>query len=128
MRSYLLLNIITSCEQNDIAFIFLPTNSTHICQPLDVSIFGSLKRAWRKVFTEWKYKNKGVLAKSEFPTLLKKMLNLLQPTLETNIKAGFASTGIISLNCNKVLKKLDKCYTKNVEEAAMKGSFSAIME
>jgi hypothetical protein len=33
------------CEEHNIRFIFLPENSTHLLQPLDVGVFGPLKRA-----------------------------------------------------------------------------------
>jgi hypothetical protein len=35
-------------------FIFLPENSTHLLQPLDVAVFGPMKRRWREVLTAWK--------------------------------------------------------------------------
>jgi hypothetical protein len=35
-------------------FIFLPENSTHLLQPLDVSVFAPMKRKWREILSEWK--------------------------------------------------------------------------
>ncbi len=35
-------------------FIFLPENSTHILQPLDVAVFATMKKRWRAIVTEWK--------------------------------------------------------------------------
>jgi hypothetical protein len=35
-------------------FIFLPENSTHILQPLDVAVFAPMKKRWRALITEWK--------------------------------------------------------------------------
>ncbi|KAG5896931.1 hypothetical protein JTB14_030484 [Gonioctena quinquepunctata] len=37
LASHLSLKVINKCLANDINFILLPPNSTHICQPLDVS-------------------------------------------------------------------------------------------
>ncbi len=35
-------------------FIFLPENSTHLMQTLDVAVFAPMKRRWREVLREWK--------------------------------------------------------------------------
>ncbi len=35
-------------------FVFLPENSTHMLQPLDVCVFGPMKRRWRQVLADWK--------------------------------------------------------------------------
>jgi hypothetical protein len=57
------------CAQHNIRFCFLPENSTHILQPLDVSVFGPLKREWRTILRAWKEEcaKKGV----HYPTLPK---------------------------------------------------------
>jgi hypothetical protein len=34
--------------------VFLPENSTHMLQPLDVSVFAPMKKKWRQVLAEWK--------------------------------------------------------------------------
>lgn len=39
--------VIELCKENDIRFIFLASFSTHLTQPLDVSVFTPLKSAWR---------------------------------------------------------------------------------
>ena len=35
--------VIDACVQNDFIFIRLPSNTTHLCQPLDVAVFRSAK-------------------------------------------------------------------------------------
>ncbi len=42
------------CAKHNIRFCFLPENSTHILQPLDVSVFGPMKREWRAILRNWK--------------------------------------------------------------------------
>ncbi|XP_060854929.1 uncharacterized protein LOC132932560 [Metopolophium dirhodum] len=49
LASHMSMKIIQLCKENDIKFIFLPPNSTHLTQPLDVSCFRPVKIAWRKV-------------------------------------------------------------------------------
>ncbi|GLV38187.1 hypothetical protein CBL_12833 [Carabus blaptoides fortunei] len=46
--SHMSYNIIKQCEQNDIAFVFLPPNSTHLCQPLDALYFARLNQHGEK--------------------------------------------------------------------------------
>ena len=36
-----------ACEENDIKFVSLLPNATHLLQPLDVSVFGPDKQMWR---------------------------------------------------------------------------------
>lgn len=47
VASHLTLKVIKLCSENDINMIFLPANSTHLTQPLDVAIFRPLKTALR---------------------------------------------------------------------------------
>jgi len=46
--------VIRDCELHNIAFVCLPPNATHLCQPLDVAFFAPMKRQWRKILTEYK--------------------------------------------------------------------------
>ena len=49
LSSHLSTEVIRECEENDIKFCFLPSNATHLCQPLDVAFFRPLKTSWRKI-------------------------------------------------------------------------------
>ena len=42
------------CKENNVRFIFLPENSTHLLQPLDVAVFAPVKKEWRQVLCNWK--------------------------------------------------------------------------
>jgi hypothetical protein len=42
------------CAAHNIRFLFLPENSTHLLQPLDVGVFGPMKRYWRELLRGWK--------------------------------------------------------------------------
>ena len=50
------INVVKAAEQNNVHFVMLPPNATHLLQPLDVAVFSSLKRAWRVILEEWKDK------------------------------------------------------------------------
>jgi hypothetical protein len=49
--------VIAQCEEYNIRFIFLPENATHMLQPLDVTVFGPMKRRWREILADWKGDN-----------------------------------------------------------------------
>ena len=42
------------CREHNVRFLFLPDNSTHLLQPLDVCVFRPVKTEWRAVLCEWK--------------------------------------------------------------------------
>ncbi|KAJ3661650.1 hypothetical protein Zmor_006038 [Zophobas morio] len=129
LQSHLSVSVVTECEQNNIAFVFLPPNSTHVCQPLDVAVFRPVKVAWRIVLTEWKKKYRGVMPKTAFPGLLKTLLQKLEPNLAGDIKAGFTASGIIPLNPEKVLKHVTPSQARDaVDDEAMTESFDLIMQ
>ena len=108
LSSHLSLHVIQECENNDIQFVLLPPNATHLLQPLDVAFFAPMKKAWRKCLEEWKLKNRGVLPKSEFPALLNKCLESIQIKASSNISAGFRACGIRPFNPDIILQKLPK--------------------
>ena len=41
--------VLSLCEDNNIKFIVLPPNSTHLMQPLDVAYFRPIKCQWKKI-------------------------------------------------------------------------------
>jgi hypothetical protein len=108
LATHISINVIQLCKEYNIRFLLLPPNSTHLCQPLDVSFFRPLKAQWRQVLTDWKSKNRGCVPKDRFPALLKQSLQNLDKAgaIERNLKAGFKATGICPLNADAVLKRL----------------------
>ena len=64
--------VLELCEKHKIKFITLPPNSTHITQPLDLSLFGPLKTCFRKQLTAFRQQNpgEGTMSKEAFTTLL----------------------------------------------------------
>ena len=89
--------------------MFLPPNSTHLCQPLDVSFFGPLKTAWRQIPTKWKKtegRKQSTIPKHTFPRLVRQLNDRISDNSSSNIKSGFQKCGIVPLNRDKVLEKL----------------------
>ncbi|XP_013189286.1 uncharacterized protein LOC106142869 [Amyelois transitella] len=105
LASHLSVKVIQKCAESDIRFIFLPANSSHLTQPLDVAYFRPLKAIWRKTLLEWKQKTRGCIPKDQFPRLLKRSLDQLLTSSE-NLKSGFRAAGICPLNKQTVLAKL----------------------
>lgn len=108
LASHISANILTKCEHNNIKFILLPPNSTHLLQPLDVGVYGPMKKSWRKVLTEWKKgpgKHYTNMPKQWFPYLLLGLRKELT-NIDTLIVNAFAATGIYPLNKDRVLAKI----------------------
>ncbi|XP_072384356.1 uncharacterized protein [Diabrotica undecimpunctata] len=116
-------HVLELCELHNIEFACLPSNSTHICQPLDVSFFKPMKVSWRKVLTEFKLRHPKItgVPKDQFPSLLKKCLELMDQTIAKTeykcgdceksaikrvLKNGFEACGMVPFDLNKVLSKI----------------------
>lgn len=119
-------DVLMMCAENDIDFICLVPNSTHLCQPLDVGFFRPMKEAWRATLSEWKLQNikLSTVPKDIFSSLLKKTLNNMdakpgryssQPrnefdhipsAIKRNLINSFRSSGIYPLDRQEVFKKL----------------------
>ncbi|KAJ8930185.1 hypothetical protein NQ314_017049 [Rhamnusium bicolor] len=59
LGSHLSYNVLKFCEENQVSFVLLPPNSTHLCQPLDVAVFRTIKAKWREILMKWKENNAG---------------------------------------------------------------------
>lgn len=115
LASHLSIKIISECEKRNIRSIFLPANSTHLTQPLDVAFFRPLKSAWRQILYNWKKTDgrmQATIPKNIFPSLLKKLMKEIKCNVHKNIIARFEKCGISPINRNKVL---DRLPTANLE-------------
>lgn len=128
LASHFTERVVRSAAENNVSFICLPKNATHLCQPLDVAFYRPLKGSWRKVLDNWK--TTGVATKSKtvtkeaFPGLLKELcINVCSGTghgdtlTSEALIAGFRKCGIMPLNRNEVLSRLPKSY--NDQNAAV---------
>lgn len=108
LSSHLSIQIIKLCRENNIRFVFLPRNATHLTQPLDLTFFGPMKRHWRKIMLHYKlsYQNATTTNKCHFPQLLKELMEKLGISDNQNLKSGFEAAGIYPLNASKVIQKI----------------------
>ena len=90
-------DVIKLSVENDIVFVTLIPNATHLLQPLDVAVFRSVKIKWRNILETWRKetRTKGILPKNHFPGLLLQLQNSLKCD---NLIAGFRATGIHPAN------------------------------
>lgn len=98
--SHMTLHLSEFCSENGIILIALFPNSTHLLQPMDVSVFRPLKNAWKKEIRNWRVQNDGrKLQKQNFAPVLKNALDCI--TMDT-IKNGFRVSGLCPFNVENV--------------------------
>ena len=102
--SHVSLELFKLLRDNDIHLLCLPHNTTHILQPLDVGLFGVLKKHWHKVLKEYQLQTKGgKTCKETFPKLLTSIWVAFTPEV---VRSGFRGTGIVPLSRDHVFSKL----------------------
>lgn len=123
LASHFSERVITLARENNIAFVCLPKNSTHICQPLDVAFFRPLKQRWRIILDDWKAKKQtksSSVTKDKFPGLLRDLslavcgenYEATGKLFSSNVVAGFRKCGIYPLNRKEVLSRLPGSNTE----------------
>ena len=125
LSSHISPQVIEKCEKLNIAFILLPPNATDKLQPLDVSFFTPLKKQWRKQLEDYrrKYPSSSSLDKSQFPSMLNKLIDSLGMRSSQNLISGFRACGIAPLDREAMLKKFPCSQTtpetENVSAAVL---------
>lgn len=108
LASHFSQEVISAALENNIYFTTLTPNSTHMMQPLDVGVYGPLKKQWRKVLDNWRKESRirGAIPKPHFPMLLKRLMDALAPNIKKNLQSSFRTTGLCPFDPEAVLKKL----------------------
>ena len=91
------------CYLHDVYLLYLPPHSSHITQPLDLSVFSALKAAYRRFLG-----NLALLCDAS-PIGKKGFLRCycqarIEAFTERNIKSGWRATGLWPININKPLR------------------------
>ncbi len=95
--SHITVEAIDFCQANNIILFCLPPHTTHALQPLDMSVFKSLKDRFSKAVRALSFTKKNfVVTKREFSKVLKSPLD--HAFSIPNIKNGFRKCGIYPLN------------------------------
>lgn len=110
--SHLSLELSQFCEEKKIIIIALYPNTTHICQPLDVSLFRALKAHYKNTFSEFlKECNVIELNKYQLPIVLRRTFKAMD--MKKNLVNGFRRCGLSPFNADNV--DYTKClYKKSV--------------
>ena len=127
LPSHFSAKVIDLANQNDIKFVTLPSNTTHLCQPLDVAVFRPTKAKWREILDNWRKesRSKGAIPKTQFLSMLKRLCNTLKPQ---NLISGFKATGIFPLDSNEVVKRLPSMNRDHGGEEVNESFNDSLME
>jgi hypothetical protein len=93
------------CTENDIIPVCMPSHSSHLLQPLDVGCFAVLKRVYGSFVSDLARTGYNHIDKLDFlADYPRARVEAFQPNI---IQSSFAATGIIPVNADRVLSKLN---------------------
>ena len=92
------------CMQNNIELVLLLPHSSHLLQPLDVGVFGPLKKELSKVFS--KLLSLGIRCVEKYEWVMMYAQARPKALSAANIKGGWRGSGIILWNIGRVLHAL----------------------
>jgi hypothetical protein len=93
------------CEENNIITLCMPPHSSHLLQPLDISCFGPLKRAYGREIERLIRRSITHISKTDF--FLAFYVAFQATITEKNIKGGFKGAGLAPFDPEYVISKLD---------------------
>lgn len=95
--------LIRTARENEVIILKLPPHSSHILQPLDLSVFKSLKVKWEQALLQWQRHNEGrKIPKQKFSSLVGQIWKETDPGIISN---GFRKAGIYPYNADVVPKE-----------------------
>jgi len=92
------------CEQHSIIPLCMPAHSSHLLQPLDVSCFGPLKRAYARQIEDSQRLGINHIDKDDFLEAFS--LARVTAYSTSTIISGFRGAGLVPFDPNQVLKRL----------------------
>lgn len=100
--SHISLEFLWACKQNKVHLLFLPAHSSHVLQPLDLSVFSVVKKFYRQQIQALSYLDDATPVKKErfivaYHEARERAIN------ERVISAGWAAAGICPLNIDRVV-------------------------
>ena len=102
-NSHLTYNTVKTCMDNNIRLICLPPHTSHALQPLDVGVFGPLKKAWRHAVRRFYAESRQTaITNQTFPTVLNQTWSKIKPEWAVE---GFSGAGIFPVDKSKALAK-----------------------
>ena len=131
LGSHFDIEVIRACSKYDIRFITMPPNSTHLCQPLDLAVFKTLKLEWRRILDFWRRSTRiqGSIPKPQIPALLKKLCCKLNAA---HLISGFRGSGIYPCDRSPVLTRLSvgkaKVLSRPLTNKALTDCLTGLLE
>ena len=124
--SHLTAEFDTFCKKNAIVCLCMPAHASHLLQPLDVGVFGLLKRAYRKLLEKRMIAGNNHIDKEDF-------LSLYPPACAKvftpdNICKGFAGAGLKPLDKEWVLAKITFQLYMPTPPASVESSVSSAFQ
>ena len=102
--------VIQAAAKEKIILFTLPSNTTHLTQPLDKGCFSPLKMHWRQICHDFYIRNPGqVITRFQFSSLFAQAWSQAMTT--KNITASFKVTGIYPFNKNALSQLPNKEQT-----------------
>lgn len=96
-KTHVSREVVKFCRENQVEVVCLPAKTTHVLQPLDISVFDPLKTVFsRNAARLGLVRGDLVIGKKHFPAMLREAYP--QVVTKKNIMAGFKKAGIFPLN------------------------------
>jgi DDE superfamily endonuclease len=102
--SHITANLIAFCMQNTIDLLILPPHTSHVLQPLDISVFAPLKRALAYETDQTSRLDSGRISRIHWTEMYIRART--KAFSSDNIRAGWKSAGLVPLEPMRVLEKL----------------------
>jgi hypothetical protein len=112
------------CAENKIITLCMPPHTSHLLQPLDVSCYSPLKRAYGREVEELARYGVYHVNKTDFLTAYTR----IRPVVFTqqNIQAGFRATGLVPLCPDRVLSLLTVARTPSPPQTTTDSNAAAL--
>ena len=100
--SHINLAVSSFCREKGIILYCFPPHASHILQPLDVSVYGPLKKLWNDALTDFSREYRGLaMSKTHFFKVFDRAWKLCVERKQTAV-AGFRKCGLLPLNPDAV--------------------------
>ncbi|XP_075990190.1 uncharacterized protein LOC142985832 [Anticarsia gemmatalis] len=96
--THIQLSLLEKAAELGVTILKLPSHASHLLQPLDLSVFKSMKDKWDAKILTWQRLNVGAkLQKDQFSQIIGEVWNELDPKI---IRNGFKKGGVFPFNKN----------------------------